>query len=75
MTVKTILLVVGLFSAVFFSSCGSSLPLVVSLIIADSLQLHPFLDLVFDEYIDRLPAFQTYLGMVVDYGQWDDFSP
>ena len=75
MKIKKILLVVGLLSTVFFSSCGSSSPLDESKIIAESQKLNQYLDKVFDEYIDRHPEYQTYLGIKKDYGKWDDISP
>ena len=60
---------------VFFSSCGSSSPLDGSKIISESQKVNQYLDKVFDEYIDRHPEYQTYLGIKKDYSKWDDISP
>ena len=60
---------------IFFSSCGGSKPENLDKIIAESQKLNQYLDRVFDEYIDRHPEYQTYLGIKKDYGKWDDISP
>ena len=75
MKIEKILLIVGSLLTVFFSSCGSSSPLDESKIISESQKLNQYLDKVFDEYIDRHPEYQTYLGIKKDYGKWDDISP
>ena len=75
MKIEKILLIVGSLLTVFFSSCGSSSPLNESKIISESQKLNQYLDKVFDEYIDRHPEYQTYLGIKKDYGKWDDISP
>ena len=75
MKIEKILLLVGSLLTVFFSSCGSSSPLDESKIISESQKLNQYLDKVFDEYIDRHPEYQTYLGIKKDYGKWDDISP
>ena len=74
MKIKKILLIVGSLLTVFFSSCGSSSPFDESKIISESQKLNQYLDKVFDEYIDRHPEYQTYLGIKKDYGKWDDIS-
>ena len=75
MKIEKILLIVVSLLTVFFSSCGSSSPLDESKIISESQKLNQYLDKVFDEYIDRHPEYQTYLGIKKDYGKWDDISP
>ena len=75
MKIKKILLVVGLLSTVFFSSCGGSSFVKEDKIRSESKKLNQYLDRVFDEYIDRHPEYQTYLGIKKDYGKWDDISP
>ena len=75
MKIEKILLIVGSLLTVFFSSCGSSSPLDESKIISESQKVNQYLDKVFDEYIDRHPEYQTYLGIKKDYGKWDDISP
>ena len=75
MKIKKILLVVGLLSTVFFSSCGGSSSVKEDKIRSESKKLNQYLDRVFDEYIDRHPEYQTYLGIKKDYGKWDDISP
>ena len=75
MKIEKILLIVGSLLTVFFSSCGNSSPLDESKIISESQKVNQYLDKVFDEYIDRHPEYQTYLGIKKDYGKWDDISP
>ncbi len=75
MKIEKILLIVGSLLTVFFSSCGSSSPLDKSKIVSESQKVNQYLDKVFDEYIDRHPEYQTYLGIKKDYGKWDDISP
>ena len=75
MKIEKILLIVGSLLIVFFSYCRSSSPLDESKIISESQKVNQYLDKVFDEYIDRHPEYQTYLGIKKDYGKWDDISP
>ena len=74
MKIKIIFFTAGMLLIIFFSSSGGSKP-ENDKIIAESQKLNQYLDRVFDEYIDRHPEYQTYLGIKKDYGKWDDISP
>ena len=41
----------------------------------ESRRLNLFFDKNFDEYVDRHPQYQSYLGIKKDYDKWDDMSP
>ena len=41
---------------------------------SESIKVNTFFDRVFDEYIDRHPEHQTYLGIKKDYDKWEDLS-
>ena len=41
----------------------------------ESDKLNAYLDKKFDEYVERHPEYQAYLGIKKDYGRWDDISP
>ena len=41
----------------------------------DSDKLNAYLDKKFDEYVERHPEYQAYLGIKKDYDRWDDISP
>ena len=41
----------------------------------ESDKLNAYLDKKFDEYVERHPEYQTYLGIKKDYDRWDDISP
>ena len=43
-------------------------------IAAESERVNIYFDKMFDEYVDRHPQYQTYLGIKKDYGKWDDIS-
>tara|TARA_Y100001935_G_scaffold68362_1_gene57271 strand:+ start:654 stop:2483 length:1830 start_codon:yes stop_codon:yes gene_type:complete len=75
MKIKKILTSVILLFSVFFSYCGGSSSLKENKILSESENLNHYLDRVYDEYIDRHPEYQTYLGIKKDYGKWDDISP
>ena len=42
--------------------------------ILESKRLNLYFDKMFDEYVDRHPQYQTYLGIKKDYDKWDDIS-
>ena len=41
----------------------------------ESDKLNAYLDKKFDEYVERHPEYQAYLGIKKDYDMWDDISP
>ena len=41
----------------------------------ESDKLNAYLDKKFDEYVERHPEYQAYLGIKKDYDRWDDISP
>ena len=41
----------------------------------ESDKLNAYLDKRFDEYVERHPEYQAYLGIKKDYDRWDDISP
>ena len=41
----------------------------------ESRRLNLYFDKNFDEYVDRHPQYQSYLGIKKDYDKWDDMSP
>jgi len=43
-------------------------------IIIESERVNMYFDRMFDEYVDRHPQYQTYLGIKKDYDKWDDIS-
>jgi len=42
---------------------------------AESNRLNTYFDTMFDQYLDRHPEYQSYLGIKKDYDKWDDLSP
>ena len=52
------------------SSCGETIEPS-----PESDKLNAYLDKKFDEYVDRHPEYQTYLGIKKNYDRWDDISP
>ena len=82
-TIKNILnktpSIIYLVIIVFFVSCGKKLdmysPAVLQKITTESERVNMYLDRMFDEYVDRHPQYQTYLGIKKDYDKWDDISP
>ena len=41
----------------------------------ESDKLNAYLDKKFDEYVERHPEYQAYMGIKKDYDMWDDISP
>ena len=57
-------------SAILISSCGQNMK-----ILSESERVNTYLDRMFDQYLDRHPEYQAYLGIKKDYDRWDDISP
>ena len=66
---KTLLLA-ALMIILLVSSCGETIEPS-----PESDKLNTYLDKKFDEYVDRHPEYQTYLGIKKNYDRWDDISP
>ena len=70
-TKRTItLLLSALMIILLVSSCGETIEPS-----PESDKLNAYLDKKFDEYVDRHPEYQTYLGIKKNYDRWDDISP
>ena len=68
----------SLYLAIFFLILGCSKSKKDSSpesIAVESKKANEFFDKVFNEYVDRSPIYQTYLGIKKDYGKLDDISP
>ena len=67
-----------LITIVFFVACDKRLdmssPEVLQKIAEESKRVNTYFDRMFDEYVDRHPQYQTYLGIKKDYDKWDDNS-
>ena len=67
---NNIILIIGVAAAILISSCGNSIKTS-----SESERVNTYLDRMFDEYLDRHPEYQAYLGIKKDYDRWDDISP
>ena len=67
---NNIILIIGVAAAILISSCGNSIKTS-----SESARVNTYLDRMFDEYLDRHPEYQAYLGIKKDYDSWDDISP
>ena len=65
-----IIIIIGVVATVLFSSCGNSIKTS-----SESERVNTYFDKMFDEYLDRHPEYQAYLGIKKDYDSWDDISP
>ena len=65
-----IFLLPALMIMLLVSSCGETIEQS-----PESDKLNAYLDKKFDEYVDRHPEYQTYLGIKKNYDRWDDISP
>ena len=65
-----IIIVIGLVASVLFISCGNSIKTS-----SESEKVNTYFDKMFDQYLDRHPQYQAYLGIKKDYDSWDDISP
>lgn len=65
-----IFLLPALMIMLLVSSCGETIEPS-----PESDKLNAYLDKKFDEYVDRHPEYQTYLGIKKNYDRWDDISP
>ena len=63
-------LLAALMIMLLVSSCGETIEPS-----PESDKLNAYLDKKFDEYVDRHPEYQTYLGIKKNYDRWDDISP
>ena len=63
---------------IFIISCGKKIetlpPHKIKKIDSESKKLNNYFDKIFDEYVDRHPEYQSYLGIKKDYDKWDDIS-
>ena len=70
--------IIYLIIIVFFGACDKRLdmssPEVLQKIAEESKRVNAYFDRMFDEYVDRHPQYQTYLGIKKDYDKWDDNS-
>ena len=71
-------LIIYLVIMVHFIACDKRLdmPSKVALqkITSESKRVNIYFDRMFDEYVDRHPQYQAYLGIKKDYDKWDDMS-
>ena len=63
---------------IFIISCGKKIETLpfhkTQKIDSESKKLNSYFDKIFDEYVDRHPEYQSYLGIKKDYDKWDDIS-
>ncbi len=68
---RTIAILIPVFMIMLLvGSCGNTIESS-----PESDKLNAYLDKKFDEYVERHPEYQAYLGIKKDYGRWDDISP
>ena len=68
---RTIAILIPVFMIMLLvGSCGNTIESS-----PESDKLNAYLDKKFDEYVERHPEYQTYLGIKKDYDMWDDISP
>ena len=68
---RTIAILIPVFMIMLLvGSCGNTIESS-----PESDKLNAYLDKKFDEYVERHPEYQTYLGIKKDYDRWDDISP
>ena len=68
---RTIAILIPVFMIILLvGSCGNTIEPS-----PESDKLNAYLDKKFDEYVERHPEYQTYLGIKKDYDRWDDISP
>lgn len=65
-----IIFILGLSISTLISSCGKTVKPSI-----ESDKVNDYLDRKFDEYVDRHPEYQAYLGIKKDYSKWDNISP
>jgi len=61
---NNIILIIGVAAAILISSCGNSIKTS-----SESERVNTYFDKMFDEYLDRHPEYQAYLGIKKDYDQ------
>ena len=68
---RTIAILIPVFMIMLLvGSCGNTIESS-----PESDKLNAYLDKKFDEYVERHPEYQAYLGIKKDYDRWDDISP
>ena len=67
---NNIIFIIAAASAILISSCGQNVKTS-----SESERVNTYLDRMFDQYLDRHPEYQAYLGIKKDYDRWDDISP